>query len=326
MAKIKEVFTGRDEQKIPHLWYYQQQDSARNHGSFYFEKDTIYSYGRHFPIARHYEHKGVKAVLFTLRGYSMTTSQHIQAVKMAIPGEATIIYCWQIPNYTANEDNHDENFRAWLNEVNPILLKLSVARKPEIYLQQLEVIKNQAQKYFDYFKCKKSSKVWKLLQKALDAPLNDMAKFQAIMLKNREAEKAAKLKRLESCKVSAAKWIADYEQAITDFRNNAIHKLPNKPWNYELKELLADYHTTDILRISKDGLNVETSQGIDIPAHEAKRLYKWLIGIAANGGCEGNCNEMVSHTYQVKSVTSEYVVIGCHKITIEECKLAYSQL
>jgi hypothetical protein len=75
-----------------------------------------------------------------------------------------------------------------------------------------------------------------------------------------------------------------------------------------------------------EGKTVLTSQGVTIPGNEAKRFYSWLIAIAENGGCEGNCNEMVSHTYQVQMVTPEYVVIGCHKITIDECKNAYNQL
>lgn len=42
--------------QLPHLWMYPREvgDNARTpNGSFYFEGDTIYSYGSHFPIARH---------------------------------------------------------------------------------------------------------------------------------------------------------------------------------------------------------------------------------------------------------------------------------
>ena len=47
----KHVF---DTGEIPHLWAHRTQDEARNcQGNLYFTGDTIYSYGSHFPIARH---------------------------------------------------------------------------------------------------------------------------------------------------------------------------------------------------------------------------------------------------------------------------------
>ena len=52
-------------------------------GRFYFVGDTIYSYGSHFPIARHVAHKGKAAVLFTTRSYSVTTAGHKCMVESA---------------------------------------------------------------------------------------------------------------------------------------------------------------------------------------------------------------------------------------------------
>jgi hypothetical protein len=44
---------------VAHVWAHQLQSHARNkRGNFYFQGDTIYSYGSHFPIAKHVEHKG----------------------------------------------------------------------------------------------------------------------------------------------------------------------------------------------------------------------------------------------------------------------------
>ena len=53
--------------------------------NFYFDGDTIYSYGSHFPIARHVETKRGRAVLFTTRDYSVTTSGHKWTVLAALP-------------------------------------------------------------------------------------------------------------------------------------------------------------------------------------------------------------------------------------------------
>lgn len=47
----------------------------------FIEGNTIYSYGRHFPIATRV---GTTKVLFTSKGYSVTTARHKGLVKRAL--------------------------------------------------------------------------------------------------------------------------------------------------------------------------------------------------------------------------------------------------
>ncbi len=49
---------------------------ALNGSRMFSDGETIYSYGRHFPIARLFEHEGKAYALFTTRDYSVTTSGH----------------------------------------------------------------------------------------------------------------------------------------------------------------------------------------------------------------------------------------------------------
>ena len=86
---MKHVFSTSE---IPHLWFHQSQGNARNgQGNLYFEGDTIYSYGKHFPIARHVlTRNGMRAVLFTTETYSVTTSRHKSDVRQAIPCNVTV--------------------------------------------------------------------------------------------------------------------------------------------------------------------------------------------------------------------------------------------
>lgn len=73
-------------EEVAHLWAHQVRESARG-SHFYFEGDTIYSYGPHFPIARHITNKrGQKAILFTTEGRSQSTSAHKNLVSAAIAG------------------------------------------------------------------------------------------------------------------------------------------------------------------------------------------------------------------------------------------------
>lgn len=61
---------------VAHLWANEKQESA--HGSnFYFEGESIYSYGRHFEVGRIVRNKrGEKAYLINDTYYSSTTSKH----------------------------------------------------------------------------------------------------------------------------------------------------------------------------------------------------------------------------------------------------------
>lgn len=47
----------------------------------YIEGNTVYSYGKHFPIATRI---GMSRVLFTSKGYSPTTARHKSLVKLAL--------------------------------------------------------------------------------------------------------------------------------------------------------------------------------------------------------------------------------------------------
>ena len=81
--------------EIPHLWAHRTQDEARNRqGNLYFTGSTIYSYGSHFPVARHVTNDtGERAVLFTTATYSVTTSSHCSAVRSAIPSGIHVYHC-----------------------------------------------------------------------------------------------------------------------------------------------------------------------------------------------------------------------------------------
>ena len=90
--------------EIPHIWFHKTQSDARNaQGNLYFENETIYSYGSHFPIARHVKNKSGKksAILFTTRSYSSTTSGHISAVRSSIPHGVTVFHVYD-PSLTSN--------------------------------------------------------------------------------------------------------------------------------------------------------------------------------------------------------------------------------
>lgn len=75
---------------VAHLWANEMKESA--HGSnFYFEGESIYSYGRHFEVGRIVRNKrGEKAYLINDIYRSFSTSKHQSCVCDAIPTDSKV--------------------------------------------------------------------------------------------------------------------------------------------------------------------------------------------------------------------------------------------
>ncbi len=70
--------------EVAHFWANQSKPSAKG-SHFFYEGDTIYSYGYHFPIARLITHPVTKklAYLYNAGKYSVSTSKHQSYVRSA---------------------------------------------------------------------------------------------------------------------------------------------------------------------------------------------------------------------------------------------------
>src|ERR1017187_4150017 len=105
MSRQKNVYP-TDE--ISHLWAHSTQSSARNqYGNLFFENGIIYSYGHHFPIAKHVESVAGEAVFFTTRTYSSTTVKHCHSVRSAIPGNLPVFRVYDV---TADNKTQAQEF------------------------------------------------------------------------------------------------------------------------------------------------------------------------------------------------------------------------
>lgn len=72
----------------------------------------------------------------------------------------------------------------------------------------------------------------------------------------------------------------------------------------------------DYLRYN--GKRIETSQGIEIPLQIAQEAFNFIRNILPQGGClDGSCDYEILD-YKVKSITQDYLEIGCHRIEISE--------
>lgn len=235
---MKTVFT--DLSTIAHMWANQLQSNARNSGNFFFENDTIYSYGRHFPIAKHVKNaNGIDAVLFTQKHYSNTTAKHKSIVIQAC-NHLNIIYC-----DTPSVYEHSSNFEEWTRTAENISRHLLNAKKPAKYLAEIASVKDIAEKYANFFDL------------SLPATLTAIL---SIGNKEQYAEYSANKEQI----AAQAKKAAELANAIK-------HKKELAKWLKGESRRLYTRNGYDYLRVSGD--NVETSQAVDIPIKTAIILY-----------------------------------------------------
>jgi hypothetical protein len=267
---MKKVHTPEN---VAHLFANQLQDEARTQtNNLFFYNDKIYSYGHHFCIAKHYN----RILLFTERGYSNTTSKHINHVRSASSHKERVFCAYP-------DGSHEQNFNYWINEAETNIDKLKRANKPEIYLTNLDIIKDKAQKYSDLFNIPLNTHLSTILAITDKEEAKEYeAKKQAFIL----AEKERTQKKLKK----------EHTKELKKFRNFEISSL-----------YIRDGF--DYLRYNKEKQRFETSQRIEIPLALGLKLYDKIKN--------GVQFEKVLD-YTVQEINKTFIHVGCHKITIKE--------
>lgn len=118
--------------------------------NMFFEDDTIYSYGRHFPIAKRIE-PDLDLYLFTVRDYSVSTAKHKNMVAGALlAADAYLIYVDQVR--PMDSAAHKMNVRRMLERIKNSLEKAERARKyTQSYLHQAEYVADSLHDYLAIF-------------------------------------------------------------------------------------------------------------------------------------------------------------------------------
>jgi hypothetical protein len=181
-----------------------------------------------------------------------------------------------------------------LNEVQDLIIKLVKAKKPVLYLSQMDSIKRDIDIFAAWYKkefkkslfgqkeYKELKEIYKTLNTYLCAPNVN------------EAIKVEQQRQLKEIKKLNAKQVSDAKKAIKKFLT------------YE-SDYIANYHSeTAYCRISLDNTKVETSQGANVPIQEAKVLFSL---IQAGKEIKGfNIGGYVVHGL------NGVLTVGCHKI------------
>lgn len=305
---MKTAFSG---DQVAHVWASQSQQSGRNpHGNFYFEGKTIYSYGRHFPIATIEGND----VLFTLRTYSNTTSKQVWVARRAV-SHLNVIECYEVPtvynNSSVKEYNkkgylkttHEHNLDRWKAEIKSLFIELGNKKIRDIQ-SRVTGINSHIEKlniYCTYFNLKISDKELKGFIKQAASPELVQAAREAT-----EKNNAAKERKLLQAEKAVEQWLPLW-------RNSDYEGLKNLP--EKIKTLCNSYFNNrdakTRLRYNASTARVETSKGIEIPVEIAKRAF-----IQLNGCMEGSCKDISIPvlSYEITETGSDYIKAGCHTI------------
>jgi hypothetical protein len=247
-----------DTGEIPHLWAHRTQDEARNRqGNLYFDGDTIYSYGSHFPIARHATNDaGERAVLLTTSTYSVTTSSHCSAVRSAIPSGIPVFHVLNVCHgrYSGSElttNDHTGNLNDYAERIEKHVVTSARARSSytkEWNHEHAVSLRDEAFAYCAFF--------------GLPVPnipeVPDLDSDALTAIRKREAKRSAK--RAEQTKRERAEALIRQQELITKWRSGQYSGCL--------------YDVPVMLRI--DGDEVVTSRRARFPVSHAKRALAFV--------------------------------------------------
>jgi len=307
--RVKHVVSSGE---VPHLWYHKTQDSARtSNGNLYFEGDTIYSYGSHFPIARHVSNGKQDAVLFTTRTYSVTTSGHCSAVRSAIPSNAVIFHVPELSyigqDYKNSEANeHKTNVADYVKRIETAVVTSARARsswRKENSQKDAVNLLAEVKAYGKFFRLK--------LPKLPTVPALDSKEMAAI--RQRETKTAArKAEETRLAKIEQAKREAELAERWRNGEN--VGYLYNLPVMLRIRTFGADESVQHPVAV------VETSRGAQVPVSHALRGL-FFVRQVVKSGVEYVRNGHTLHLghYAIDRIDADGTLhAGCHVISFAE--------
>ena len=297
---MKRVLTSEG---VAHAWAHKRQTSARNSsGSLYFDGSIIYSYGDHFPVARHVEFRGQPLILITKRKYSITTLKHVGIVAQAIPPNIR-----HIRTSLDIKTPFDAAFVTKLldelatEHTGAIARALKATTNTVGYKQLAKEIAGLYSTTATFF-CRHRSPltISQVEQSRIDAKcIQQAARFEHLQTKKLAKDLREKLRR-------------EAEDRET---------LPDKITRFRAGEYVPDlnhYAGFDYLRINGD--KVETSRACSAPIEDARRIKSFVLNKLATGSnWQRGSLEVKIGEYLLESIDTEGIVtIGCHKFQKEE--------
>lgn len=268
---------------VAHVWAHRLQEEARNSTrSLFFNGDTIYSYGRHFPIARHVTDKhGRACVLFTTRDYSVTTSGHKSAVRCAIPDGLRVFH---VQDVTAQPNAGVLD--GYAMRIESALLKATRARlNADWHLRDATELVDEANAFSIAFRLRRR---FALPDDASLSALKERARLAAVK------DAAARRKRERA-------HVVEQSERLTKWAGCAL------TWE----------RGRNYMRVR--GLMVETDIQAEVRIDEVQAIAPAVVAMFAAGETyKRNGHTLHVGQYPLEEVTADAVRVGCHTFTRAE--------
>lgn len=276
---------------LAHIWA--QQTKAHGRASnLYFEGATIYSYGSHFPIARFIENAKGRAVLFTTRTHSVSTSAHISAARGALCGLGVPVFHVQDPTAAVRTEVRMD-YEARISELAE---KAARSRKyGEMIIGQARELAKEANTAAQFFGFR-----WRLALPELSA--ESLAKIRETIAKRTKAQRAKEAKRAKAK-------LAEYNTRCAEWR-------AGKDVSTHAAGLGVAPDT--MLRVKGD--IVQTSRGAEVPADHARRIWPIIQRVVRTG----QAYKRNGHTEHIGAFAVDAIDVdgtmraGCHTIKYAE--------
>jgi hypothetical protein len=290
---MRTVFSSNNE--AAHIWASRSQASGRA-GNVFFENDIIYSYGRHFPVAK-FGDDGV-TVLFTNRGYSNSTGKHKSLIRGAIPCDYRVIYCDDPTR------SHQHNLDVWARTVERLRADFA-AKKLRISRGNIAV---------EIFKtCESAIEYCLAMQIAAPEWCNESndemtaRDYVYELAKTRDIKKeAARIEREKLAAIDAGDRLAMWQAG------------QNPPQN-------GFQYCATVLRLNAD--QIQTSRGAQIPVADALKLWPLLVRVKTSGKTlEAGLHNINLGAYRFNSFDGATLIVGCHSIAWDQLEKMADQL
>lgn len=259
---------------VAHAWAHQRNtnnteayyDAANAGKNYYYSGKSIYSYGKHFEIARIIQDNPT-VVLFTTRTYSNTTAGHISTTRAAIPDYWNVFNVPVFHDMKPLKDEVRHNVEHYTHLIEKAIDKQSRARTAD-YTRDIKKYIAEIRKYVEFFKGEKYvPKYYKFLL-APDLDITDLAKLSegfGLVGKSKFKEAKAQERKL---KEKQKKRIADWLSGETAYKSDIISLVDEvklRVYKYPKNTELPD--------------TIQTSKGIEISLEDGNKLWR-AIGIA----------------------------------------------
>jgi len=268
---MKKVFN--TSQQVIHLFTQRTQSEARCSNVFFDSPNKIYSYGRHYLLAEFITNdKGIEAIMINNKGYSVTTSEHIRLISYASR---------QYKQFFTMSCEADKV----LYTLEKLIHSLQGARKPEKYILPAEQLYSSFCEFLTFKGLNISDYI--AINRAMEVfQTKDVKKYLA------DSAEIIKAKELQRKKEDESRLKAEVKKFLS-FESNRVYRA-----------------NEDFLRITKNNLFIETSQGVKIPVKNAAILYKMILEKKNIKGYE------IQGDYSMYTVISLNGVlkVGCHNI------------